>query len=66
MQSADVGIVLVDAAGTIVGGGTTFVSGPIAHGARQFFSASFIFNTVPAANAASALVSAVPTYPLTP
>ena len=66
LQSADVGIVLLDASGNIVGGGTTFVPGPIAHGARQFFSAPFIFNTVPAANASSALVSAVPTYPSTP
>ena len=62
MRSADIGIVLLDSAGNIVGGGFTHALGPISNGARVFFSAAFTFRPIPVGNATSALVSAVPTY----
>jgi hypothetical protein len=66
MQSADVGIVLVDSAGNIAGGGSTSAPGPVQHGAREFFRAASSFGPVPLSRASSALVSAVPRYLSTP
>ena len=65
MQSAYVGVVLLDSGGNIVGGGLTIVDGPISHGARVFFLATSGFTAVPVGRASSAVVSAVPTYPST-
>jgi hypothetical protein len=63
MQSGNIGVVILDSSGTIVGGGTGAAQGPLAHGAREFFSAIGTFNAIPMSNAASALISVVPTYP---
>ena len=62
MQSARIGIVLLDAAGNIVGGGLTTVLGPIAHGARVFFVAASGFRAIPLSRASTGVISAVPTY----
>jgi hypothetical protein len=63
MQSADLGIVIVDAGGNILGGGSTGAPGPLSYGAREFFNASGTFSAIPFGKAASVLVSPVPTYP---
>jgi hypothetical protein len=62
MRSADLGIVVLNAAGDIIGGGLTFASGPLSYGAREFFNATSTFSAIPIDQAASALVSPVPTY----
>jgi hypothetical protein len=63
LQSADLGIVIVDAGGNILGGGSTGAPGPLSYGAREFFDASGTFSAIPLSKAASVLVSPVPTYP---
>jgi hypothetical protein len=66
MQSAAVGAVILDASGNILGGGTTYASGPVSFGAREFFAISNALTTVPVSKASSAVVSAVPTFPAVP
>jgi hypothetical protein len=63
MQNADLGLVVLDGAGNILGGGQVGAQGPLSVGSREFFDASGSFNTIPFARAASVLVSPVPTYP---
>ena len=63
MQSADLGLVVLDVQGNIVGGGQVAVPGPISVGSREFFNASGSFNTIPIGRAASVLVSPVPSFP---
>jgi hypothetical protein len=62
LRSADLGIVVLNAAGDIVGGGSTYASGPVSYGAREFFNSSGSFSAIPMSQAASVLVSPVPTY----
>ena len=62
LQNATLSIVVFDAAGNVIGGGTgaTFTSVP--SGARIVFTAASGFTALPADKAATAAVSAVPTY----
>jgi hypothetical protein len=62
LQNATLSIVVFDAAGNVIGGGTgaTFISVP--SGARVVFTAASGFTALPADKAATAAVSAVPTY----
>jgi hypothetical protein len=62
MQSARLGIVLLDSSGNIVGGGQTTAQGPIAKGARVLFVATSSFRAIPLSRASTGLISAVPTY----
>ncbi len=62
LQNATLSIVVFDGAGNVIGGGTgaTFISVP--SGARVVFTAASGFTALPADKAATAAVSAVPTY----
>jgi hypothetical protein len=62
VQSAFLGVVVRNAAGDIIGGGSTYASGRLSFGAREFFVAAGTFRAVPFVNAASADVSAVATW----
>jgi hypothetical protein len=62
MRSGAVGVIILDAEGGILGGGSGYASGPLAHGAREAFSVSGSFNAIPYAKAAAAVVSVVPSY----
>ncbi len=63
MQSGAIGVIVLDAAGNIIGGGSGYAAGPLSLGAREFVSAQGTFSAIPIANAVSAVVSVVPTYP---
>jgi hypothetical protein len=54
--------VVFDAAGNIIGGGHGIASAPLPPSARMFFKITSGMRPIPIANAASALVSVVPTY----
>ena len=62
LQNATLSIVVFDAAGNVIGGGTgaTFITVP--SGARVVFTAASGFTALPADKAVTAVVSAVPTY----
>lgn len=62
MRQGIVGVILLDAERRIIGGGAGYAQGPLAHGAREAFSVSGSFFPVPYANAASAVVSVIPSY----
>jgi hypothetical protein len=62
LQGADLGIIILDAAGNVLGGGTTSGGGPLSQGSREFFSSCCSFGKIPIANAVTVLVSAVPSY----
>ncbi len=62
LQGADLGIIILDAAGNVLGGGTGSGGGPLSQGAREFFSSCCSYSKIQLANAASVLVSAVPSY----
>jgi hypothetical protein len=66
MQNADLGIVVLDASGNILGGGATYGAGPISYGSREYFNAFGTFNPITYDRAKSVLVSPVPTYPTQP
>ena len=66
VQSRSIGVVILDSSGIIIGGGAGLARGPLSLGAREFFSATGSFSASPIGNAASALVSVVPTYPAPP
>jgi hypothetical protein len=66
MTSGSIGVVILDSSGSIIGGGAGLAQGPLSLGAREFFSATGTFSALPIGNAASALVSVVPTYPAPP
>jgi hypothetical protein len=62
LQGADLGIVVLDSAGNILGGGTGGGGGPLSQGSREFFSSCCSYSKIQLANAASVLISAVPSY----
>lgn len=62
LQRADLGIIILDAAGNVIGGGTGGGGGPLSQGAREFFSSCCSYGKILVANAASVLISAVPSY----
>lgn len=62
LTSAKLSLVVLNGAGAIVGGGTATVSSPLPGGARTLFAATSGFAAIPAAKAASVVVSAQPTY----
>jgi hypothetical protein len=66
MQSAFVGAVVLDAAGNILGGGTSYVQGPLTLGAREAFLVGFSFRPVDYTAVASAIASSIPVYPTPP
>jgi hypothetical protein len=62
MSSAQLSLVVLDAKGAIVGGGTTAVSSPLPAGARMVFAARGGLASIPTSRAASAVVSVLPQY----
>lgn len=62
LKGADLGIIILDAAGNVIGGGTGSGGGPLSLGAREFFSSCCSYGKILFANAASVLISAVPSY----
>jgi hypothetical protein len=62
LTGADLGIIILDAAGNVIGGGTGSGGGPLSQGAREFFSSCCSYSKIPLANAVSVLISAVPSY----
>jgi len=62
LDSAQLSIVLFDATGKVLGGGTGFVLASLPPGTRSYFSASGGFSAVHFAEVSSASVSVVPTY----
>jgi len=59
---AKLSIVLLDATGRILGGGTTTTFSPLPSGSRMVFLARSGFSAVPASNATSFIISVDPTY----
>jgi hypothetical protein len=62
LQGGELGTVLVDAAGNIIGGGRGIVQGPVSLGARELSKTSSRLSAIPYAGA-QALISVVPRYP---
>ena len=62
LTSAQLSLVVFDTTGAIVGGASTAFSTPVPGGARALFAAKAGFAPIPAAKAASVVVSAQPTY----
>jgi len=62
MDSGIVGTVIEDASGNIIGGGFGLANGPLSLGAREAFNLNGGFSAIPIANAAQAVVSAIPNY----
>jgi hypothetical protein len=62
LQNAKLSVVLLDASGTPVGGGTGYTSAPLPSGSRMVFLATSGFNAVPLDRALTPVVSAEPTY----
>jgi hypothetical protein len=62
LTNASAYIVLYDAAGNVVGGGTGFLFASLPPGTRSYFSATSGFSAVPMAKASTAAISIVPTY----
>jgi hypothetical protein len=63
LQGGELGTVLLDRDGNIIGGGRGTVQGPVSLGARELSKTFGQLNAVPYANAGEALVSVVPRYP---
>jgi hypothetical protein len=63
LQGGELGIVLLDKDGNIIGGGRGAVQGPVSLGARELSKTFGQLDAVLYANAAQALVSVVPRYP---
>jgi hypothetical protein len=66
LQGGELGTVLVDGDGNIIGGGRGSVQGPVSLGARELSKTFGQLNAVPYARAVEALVSVVPRYPRQP
>ena len=66
LQGGEMGTVLVDAEGNIIGGGRGNVQGPVSLGARELSKTFTQMTAVPYDNAAQALISVVPRYPRQP
>jgi hypothetical protein len=62
LNSANLSIVLLDANGNIVGGGTGMIFSPLPSGSRMVFLAQSGFSAVPAGVATQAIISVEPTY----
>jgi hypothetical protein len=62
LARAVISVVVLDANGRIVGGGTGALSSPLASGARGPFAARLGFSAIPIDHAARPVVSVVPTY----
>jgi hypothetical protein len=63
MQGGELGIVLEDAEGNVIGGGRGSVHGPVSLGARELFKTSGSLDAVSVAQTAAVRVSIVPRYP---
>jgi hypothetical protein len=66
LQGGELGTVLVDAAGNIIGGGRGNVQGPVSLGARELSKTFTQMSAVPYDRTAQALISVVPRYPRQP
>jgi len=66
LQGGELGTVLLDAAGNILGGGRGIVHGPVSLGARELSETSGQLSAVVHGSVAQALVSVVPRYPSQP
>jgi hypothetical protein len=66
LQGGELGTVLVDADGNILGGGRGTVQGPVSLGARELSKTFSQMTAVPYDSAAQALISVVPRYPRQP
>lgn len=62
LGNAELSVVLFDAAGDVVGGGTGFLLASLPPGTRSYFAANGGFSSVPIASASVAAVSVEPTY----
>lgn len=62
LTSAQLSIVLFDASGDVVGGGTGLAYASLPPGTRSFFTATSGFSSVPIDRASVAAISLVPTY----
>ena len=65
MQGGELGIVLEDAEGNVIGGGRGTVHGPVSLGARELVKTSGNLDAVLVSQASAVLVSIVPRYPRT-
>lgn len=63
LDGGELGTVLIDRDGNIIGGGRGTVQGPVSLGARELSKTFGQLSAVPYANAVEALVSVVPRYP---
>jgi hypothetical protein len=66
LQGGELGTVIVDKDGNIIGGGRGTVQGPVSLGARELSKTFGQLDAVPYASAAGALISVVPRYPRQP
>jgi hypothetical protein len=64
LATANLSIVILDAAGNVVGGGTGLSFAPVPPGARILFKAGNGFNAIPIDRAATALISTEPSWRL--
>ena len=62
LSMAKLSIVLLDASGKIVGGGTATTFSPLPSGSRMVFLAQSGFSAVPISNAVTVMISVEPTY----
>ena len=62
LTSAQLSIVLFDASGNVVGGGTGLAYASLPPGTRSYFSATSGFSSVPIDRASTVAISLVPTY----
>jgi hypothetical protein len=62
LTSSRLSIVLLDAAGSPVGGGTGYTSSPLPSGSRMVFLATTGFTAVPLDRALTPVISVEPTY----
>ena len=62
LTNVQLSIVLFDATGAVIGGGTGFVLATLPPGTRSYFAANSGFSAVPYAKVSTAAVSVVPTY----
>jgi hypothetical protein len=66
LQLGDVGVLLEDSNGNVIGGGSGYASGPLSLGAREAFGVTGPFSAVPFAQVAAALFTVVPSYTAPP
>jgi hypothetical protein len=62
VRSVELSTVVLDANGNVIGGGHSFGAGSLPPAARMFFKITNGMRPLPMSNAASALVSVIPTY----